>query len=241
MLRLVVMVIRVLFYIPIWLFHFHILQNKEKYTIEERYNYIYRFVGVLVRNLNVTITTSGYDNLPEKDGYVLTPNHQGLFDSLAIVYTHKRPVTAIVKQELMKVPVIKQIIIILDAKPMDRRNLRSSMKVIKATSREVESGRNYAIFPEGTRSKVENVVGEFKSGSFKIAIDVKAPIVPVALINCASVLDKNSLKKIHTEIHYLDPIYYEDYQDMNTTEIAALAQAKVEEKIKERLEIIETK
>jgi 1-acyl-sn-glycerol-3-phosphate acyltransferases len=233
MLRLVVMIIRVFFYIPGWLFNFHRFQNTSKYSLEERYHFIYRFVKVVVRNLNVKVETSGAEKLPKENGYLLTPNHQGLFDSLIIVETHTRPVSAVVKKELLKVPIVKQIILILEAFPIDRSNLRGSMKVIKATSKGVEAGKNYIVFPEGTRSKNGNKLGEFKGGSFKIVIDAKAPIVPVALINCFSVLDKNSLRRVNTEIHYLDPIYEEEYSSMSSAEIALMVQKRIEDKIED--------
>ena len=58
--------------------------------------------------------------------------------------------------------------------------MRQAMKVIIDVSKEVEKGRNYLIFPEGTRSKNGNKIGTFKGGSFKAATKAKCPIVPVA-------------------------------------------------------------
>ena len=35
----------------------------------------------------------GMENLPKEGGYVMFPNHQGKYDALGIVYTHKKPCT----------------------------------------------------------------------------------------------------------------------------------------------------
>ena len=56
---------------------------------------------------------------------------------------------------------------------MDREDIKQSMQVIQAVTKELEKGRNYLIFPEGTRSKNGNKVGEFKGGSFKAAMKAK--------------------------------------------------------------------
>ena len=107
------------------------------------------------------------------------------------------------------------------------------MKVIANVSKEVMEGRNYIIFAEGTRSKNGNQVQEFKGGSFKAATKAKCPIVPVALIDAFKPFDTNTISPVTVQVHFLEPLYYEDYKDMKTTEIAALVKEQVEGKIRE--------
>lgn len=38
----------------------------------------------------------------------------------------------------------------------------------------------------------------------------------------------HSLKPVKTFVYYLKPLYYEDYKDMKTTEIAALVQDRIQ-------------
>lgn len=76
---------------------------------------------------------------------------------------------------------------------MDREDVRQSLQVILDVTQEVKNGRNYLIFPEGTRSRRGNQVGDFKGGSFKCAVKAKAPIVPVALLNAFEPFDRNSI------------------------------------------------
>ena len=61
----------------------------------------------------------------------------------------------------------------------------------------------------------------------------KAPIVPVALVDSWKVFDLWSLRRVVTKVFYLKPIYYEDYKDMKTTEIASLVSSMIQEKINE--------
>ena len=97
---------------------------------------------------------------------------------------------------------------------------------------EVLQGRNYIIFAEGTRSKKGNEIGEFKAGSFKSAMNAKCPIVPVALLDSFVPFDENSIRKTTVQVHFLEPIYYEEYQGMKSKEIAKMVEDRIREAIK---------
>ena len=96
------------------------------------------------------------------------------------------------------------------------------------TEKEVKSGRNYLIFAEGTRTKNPNHVNEFKGGSFKCAMKAQCPIVPVALIDSYKPFDVNSIEKIKVQVHFLEPICYEEYKDMKSVEIAKEVKIRIE-------------
>lgn len=114
---------------------------------------------------------------------------------------------------------------------IDRDDVRQAMQVIIDVTKEVQSGRNYLIFAEGTRSKEGNKPGNFKGGSFKSATKAKCPIIPVALIDAFKPFDTNSIKPVNVQVHFLKPIPYEEYKDMKTTEIAAEVKRRIEETI----------
>ena len=92
--------------------------------------------------------------------------------------------------------------------------------------------RNYIIFPEGTRSKNGNNLLEFKGGSFKAATKAKCPIVPVAVIDSYKAFDTNSIKYVKVKIVILPALFYENYKDMKTTEIAEVVKGRIQEAIK---------
>ena len=54
-----------------------------------------------------------------------------------------------------------------------------------------------------------------------------------ALIDSYKSFDTNSIKKLTVQVHFLEPIPYEKYQGMKTTEIAAMVKQRIEETIKE--------
>ena len=126
---------------------------------------------------------------------------------------------------------LKQVFAILKAKFMDRSDVRQNMKIIQSVTEEVKGGRNYLIFPEGTRSKKGNQVGDFKGGSFKSAMNAKCPIVPVAMLNSYQAFDTNSIHPVTVQVHFLKPIPYEEYKGMKSTEIAEKVKKQIVETI----------
>ena len=116
--------------------------------------------------------------------------------------------------------------------PLDRENVRQAMEVIVNVTKEVGKGRNYLIFAEGTRSKNGNETLEFKSGSFKAATKARCPVVPVVLVDSFKPFDISSLRPVDVQVHFLKPLYYEDYKDMKTKELASCVKAQIDEKMK---------
>ncbi|MCD7809286.1 MAG: 1-acyl-sn-glycerol-3-phosphate acyltransferase [Erysipelotrichaceae bacterium] len=232
--RIILIVIKVLFYIPGWLLKIRYYNKHiEDTSFAERFSYIQNISHKVVSKANVDFHGFGMENLPEEQGYLLAPNHQGLFDPLIVFETLDKPYKAVVKQELLDVIVIGDCIKMLEFIGIDRENLRSQVKMIRQVSKELQEGTNYLIFPEGTRCRQKNKMLEFKGGTFKAATNAKKPIVPVAMIDCYKVFDDNSIKKVHAQVHYLKPLYYEDYKDMNTTEIAQEVQSRIQQCIEE--------
>lgn len=221
--------------VPFWFYDICKYSKRDDYTLEEKYAVVKNVVKNVNIAANVNIICTGTENLPKESGYILTPNHEGLFDVLLIADTHEKPVSFVIKKELENTILLKQVIRLLGAKAMDRDDVRQSMQIIKEVSEEVKNGKNFIIFPEGTRSKVPNQPDTFKGGTFKSAMKAKAPIVPVALIDSYKPFDINTTEEVTVQVHYLEPLYYDDYKDMKTGEIAELVREKVIEKISEKI------
>lgn len=212
---------------------FYYASKKDRHTEEERYAFIKKIVRHANKGGRVTIQSSGQENIPGKNGFIMYPNHQGMYDVLAIMDCCDKPITVVMKKEVKDVFLLKQVLQILRAQAMDREDVRQSLGVIMQVAKEVSEGRNYVIFPEGTRSKNGNNLIEFKPGSFKAAVKAKAPIVPVALLDSYLPFDSNSIKPVTVQVHYLPPLYYEEYAGLKTQEIAAIVKERIEEKIVE--------
>lgn len=230
--RIILMFIRNFFYLPSYAINlFRYSRNVDKYPEKERYQFLQKIVYRANKGGNVKIENYGKENIPKESGFILYPNHQGMYDMLALIDGCDHPLSVVSKKEAQNIPLLKEIFKVVKALFMDREDVRQSMKVIIEVTKEVSKGRNYVIFPEGTRSKNGNNVGEFKGGSFKAATKAKCPIVPVALIDSFKPFDTNSIKQVTVQVHYLEPLLYEEYKEMNTNDIAEEVKRRIVEVI----------
>lgn len=233
--RIALMVIRLLPFVPFYLYRIWKYGKEVEFNIEDSFFYIKKVCIKANKAGRVTVDARGMENIPKKDGFMIFPNHQGLYDSLSIIESLPRPISFVVKKEASKVILLKQVIAALKAYPMDREDMRQSMKVIQQVTADVMKGKNVMIFAEGTRSRKGNELLDFKAGSFKPALKAKCPIVPCALIDCFIPFDENSIRKVTVKVRYLKPIQYEEYKDMNTKELSAMVKAIIEEEIRKEL------
>ena len=234
--RILLMVFRNIIKVPFyWCKLCYMAAHVDKYTEEERYTFLKKIVNMANTGGNVTIKATGKENIPAESGYIIYPNHQGLYDALALIDVMDVPISAVIKQEAVGIPFIKQCVACLKAFGIDREDLRQSMRVINDVVKEVKDGRNYVIFAEGTRSKMGNKLLEFKGGSFKAAQKAKCPILPVALIDSFKPLDTDDIKPVTVQVHFLPPIPYEEYKDMKTVDIAAEVKRRIEETIEKNI------
>lgn len=197
-----------------------------------KWQHIQYILKLAVTSGNIDFECHGLENIPKENGFLLYGNHQGLFDIVAIGATCPNPLAAVLKKELKGVPFVEQIRLCTNSFLMDREDLRQSMTVINNVIKEVKAGRNYLIFPEGTRSRKGNEMLAFHNGSFKCALKAKCPVIPVAFVNSFKVLDEKGCKPVNVQIHYLKPISPEEYEGMGTSELAAMVRSRIEEVVK---------
>ena len=228
--RIALMVLRNIFRAPAMYAKLcHYAKHTDEYSEEEKWGHIHKIMHYAVTSGNIDMQVYGEENLPQENGFLMYANHQGLFDVVALAGTCARPMGAVLKKELAEVPLLKQIRECTYSFAMDREDVRQSLTVIKGVIEEVKKGRNFLIFPEGTRSKQGNVMGEFHSGSFRAALKAQCPIVPICFIDSFKVLDQKGSKPVTVQMHYLKPIPYEEFKDMKTVEVAELVKSRIQE------------
>ena len=206
----------------------HYAKHTEKYSWQEKWDHIHYMMGLAVKGGNVDLQVTGIENLPKDRAFMLYGNHQGMFDVVALAATCDAPLAIVYKKELKNVPLLKQIYACTNSFAMDREDVRQSLTVIRNVTEQVQSGRNYVIFPEGTRSRKGNEMVDFHGGSFKAALKAKCPIVPMAFINSFMVLDQKGSKPLTVQLHYLPVIPYEEYKDLKAAQLAQLVKDRIQ-------------
>ena len=172
--RILLMVLRNLIFVPYWWIKLcWYAAHTDDYPEEKKYAFLKHVDDYAIKGGNIHIDVHGAENIPRENGFMFFPNHQGLFDVLAIIKACPVPFSVVAKKEVADIPFLKQVFACMKAFIIDREDLKQSMQVIVNVIREVKAGRNYLIFPEGTRSKNGNHPGTFKGGSFKTATKTK--------------------------------------------------------------------
>lgn len=225
--------IRLLYLVPIMSYR---AKHLECYSEESNY----KFARYIVKTMKLTgiISTKCYgeENLPNEGGYMMYPNHQGKYDVYGIVSVHPKPCAVVVDKNKSQDPFVKQLVDMIQAKRLDKDDVRQGLEIINQVAKEVEEGRRYILFPEGRYvTKNRNTMGDFKAGCFKISLKSKTPIVPVVLVDSYKVFNGFYPTGLmaRSEVHYLPPIMYEEYKDMKTKEIAELVKQKIQDKLEE--------
>lgn len=209
----------------------YIEKHENNYTEAQRYKIAQKMVAIMKRNGFIHTKVFGQENLPKDGGYVMYANHQGKYDTLGIINVHDKPCTIVIDEKRSRLIFANQFISLLKGCRLDRTNIRSQVKGIYSIIREVKAGRRFIIFPEGGYKDNKNKVKDFLPGSFKCAMKAKSPIVPVVLIDSYKVFGINSIRPVTTQVHFLKPLYYEDYKDMNSTDISNEVRNRIVETI----------
>ncbi len=230
--RIILMVLYNLPFVPYWWWQLcHYAKKAGTYPEEKGYHLLKKITIHANRGGRIKIEAHGLENIPEKNGFVFYPNHQGLFDVLAFIESSPKPFSVVMKKEVENTVLLKQVFQIMRAKALDRSDIKHGMRVMAEVTKEVKEGRNYLIFAEGTRSRNGNHLLDFKGGSFKAAMKAKCPIVPVAIVDSYQAFDTNSIAPVTVQVHYLPPILYEEYQNLKSTEVAEIVKKRIEETI----------
>lgn len=227
-------IIRNIFVLPGIIKTMQRMVKPEVYDEKKCYKYAHYIVNLMHRTGHIRTEGFGMENLPKEGGYMLYPNHQGKYDAYGIVGVHKEPCSVVMDEAKSRGPFICEVIDLLHGKRMDIHDTRQAMTVIIEMTKEVAEGRRFILFPEGGYvNGRKNGMGEFKPGCFKISLKTKTPIVPVAIWDSYKVFNSWQFKPVKTQVHFLKPIPYEEYQGMNTQEIAAMVKERIQEKLDE--------
>lgn len=207
----------------------HYTKHRERYDEEQCYELAQKVVVRFKKNARIRTISYGEEHLPKEGGYVMYSNHQGRYDAVGIISAHKKPCTVVMDEVRSRLLIVDQFVELLEGVRLSRTDFRQQVECAKAIQSGVEQGRRYIYFPEGGYDKNGNELQEFRPGAFNCVKKAKAPIVPVAIYDSHIPFDVNSLRKVTTQVCFLEPIYYEEYQRMTTQQISEIVKGRIEE------------
>lgn len=154
----------------------------------------------------------------EKRIYIL--NHASLYD-VVVMYLMPGPIKFIIKEKWVKKPFIGWMqylagnIIVKENSSSD-----DAMAIFENAKKALNKGIPILIYPEGTRSH-SGKIQKFKKGSFKIAIETEADIVPVVMDTWNCIRPSGMwIRDVKPEIKICEPIKYDSYKHLSHIQLS---------------------
>lgn len=179
-----------------------------------------RWSRTIMKITGSNVTVQNQELIPEGP-VVFVCNHEGDFDIPVLLAFIEKPFGFISKIEVKKVPILSTWMEVMNCVFLDRRNPRQAVRSIRDGVNVIKEGHSILIFPEGTRSK-GGPIGEFKSGSFRLARGAEVPIVPIRIKGTANVFEKNGrlVKPANITVTVCEPIWPEEYKEKDLNVLA---------------------
>ncbi len=139
----------------------------------------------------VRVRVSGLEHVAPGETYVFTANHSSYMDIPVIFGYLPANFRIMAKSSLFHIPFLGWHLRRSGHMPVAQRNPRRAARSLLEAAGHVAEGTPVFVFPEGGRSK-DGRVGEFKPGTFLIAIKSGKPVVPITLNGVKAVLPMHS-------------------------------------------------
>jgi len=128
---------------------------------------------------NIKVEFRGVENIP-KGPLIVASKHQSMWETISLLRFFEAPFF-VVKRQLNFIPLFGWYLIKTGMVAIDRsEGRRALLSVIRRAAEEVRHGRQFVIFPEGTRT-APGAPPQYKGGVGMIYSECGVPCLPVAL------------------------------------------------------------
>lgn len=211
-------------------------KHPEKYPLEYRYAQIRKEITFVLKLFGVDYNKKNFDLYESYKGKsLIISNHLSLADPMCLIAKSERPLTFMVKKEVLKMPFAGVVAKALDVFPIDRANLMSQLSVIKEVVGYLKdpSKPSVVVYIEGTRNKEpQNPCLEFHPGTLKIAQMAGVPLISYATYGTFRVLSKKSyLHKYPVYLSFLKKYEVEELKKIPTPELASILKNEVDTEV----------
>ncbi|OPJ62461.1 lysophospholipid acyltransferase family protein [Clostridium oryzae] len=202
------------YYLIFKIFYFMLVKRlkkvfSKKAREEDPYIVVSNWAKYCFKITGVNLEVHGKENLPQEN-CLFVSNHQSYFDIPIFLASMDRRVALVSKKEVEKLPFIAYWMKLIHCVFLDRDNPREAISSINTGAENIKKYTSMVIFPEGTRSKSDNI-GEFKKGSLKLGIKANAPIVPVTIFRSYKGFEENKkFTKCTIKLIIHKPIYLDN-------------------------------
>ena len=194
------------------------------------HNLFYDFLRFVVRwgsKLAFRLKVENREVLDQEKPYILCANHLSWVDGLIMaVIQRKHRIRMMVKKEAFKNKFVAWCCKLVFFFPVDRNG--ADVNAIKTAMRTVKEGHPLVIFPEGTRSKTQELL-PFHDGPISLAHQLKIPIITAGRTNRVKIWGK-------VAVHLSEPFYVESKERRLTSQELHFYRQKLRDAIENDIE-----
>ncbi|MDZ7697022.1 MAG: lysophospholipid acyltransferase family protein [Deltaproteobacteria bacterium] len=162
---------------------------------------------VILRVCGIKVNVFGKEGLTFHTPRIYMVNHQSFFDIFILLACLPADFKFILKQELMRIPLLGPAMKGAGYIAIERNDPREAVKSMNQAAKKIKNGTSVLLFPEGTRSP-DGRLQPFKKGGFSLAVKAGCDIMPVTIVGSSKIAPKGSLRirKGTVDMHIGKPI-----------------------------------
>lgn len=206
---------------PVWVLVFLVTApfDKGRYAAGRTF----RLIAVTAIRLNPLwrFSVEGQGPRDPRRPYVVVSNHESYAD-VFLISMFPWEMKWMAKTTIFNIPLMGWMMRFSLDIPVKRGDREGAMAAIAAARDRLTRKVSIMAFPEGTRSRTREML-PFKDGAFKLAIEIGAPILPIAVAGTRQAMAKGSFqfRRAHAKARVLPPI---ETAGLKNTDLAALKQ-----------------
>jgi len=192
-------------------------------------------VWLALTSAGIRFRVNGREHVPQDRAVVFCSNHQSNVDPPVLFQVLHRRLHILYKAELSKLPVLGRVLQIGGFIPVPRDNRDEAFKAIERAADSIRSGNSFLIFPEGTRSRTDELL-PFKKGGFVMALRAQAPIVPVAVSGGRASMRRGSwvVRPVNVDVRIGAPVETRGMTAADRDRLIELVRERIAQLLRER-------